>query len=72
MAPMGLDSPIAGRVGEKHFFFRIAAIQFEGSRGSPPRTREFCGGYAPPDPAVQVLWGLPAPTPRGSLLDAQK
>ena len=23
------------------------------------------GGCAPPHPAVQVLWGLPAPTPRG-------
>ena len=22
------------------------------------------GGCAPPHPAVQVLWGLPAPTPR--------
>ena len=40
-------------------------------------------GAAPPNPAVQVLWGLRAPTPRvfrglrapvprGSLLDAQK
>ena len=38
MAPMGLDSRIAGRVGEKHFFSRIAAILFGGSRGFHPRT----------------------------------
>ena len=37
-----------------------------------PRSEGSGGGYAPPDPAVQVLWGLPAPTPWGSLLDAQK
>ena len=48
MAPMGTDSPIAGRVGEKQFFSRIAAILLDG------------------------LWGLPTPTPRGSLLAAQK
>ena len=38
MAPMGPDSPIAGRVGEKHFFSRIAAILFGGPRGFHPRT----------------------------------
>ena len=26
---------------------------------------ERLGGYAPPNPGVHVLWGLPAPTPRG-------
>src|SRR5699024_10524323 len=38
---------------------------------SHPHPRRL-GGCAPPNPAVQILWGLPAPTPRGSLLDAQK
>ena len=33
------DSPIAGRVGEKHFFSRIGAIRFGTSRAFPARTR---------------------------------
>ena len=52
MAPMGLDPPIAGRVGEKHFFFRIDAILFGSSWASPTRIRGFTG--------------LRAPKPRGS------
>jgi len=39
MAPMGLDSPIAGRVGTQHFFPRIATILFDSFRASPARTR---------------------------------
>ena len=43
MAPMGTDSPIAGRVGEKDFFSRIAAMLFDTSRAFPARTRvTFC------------------------------
>ena len=48
MAPMGLDPPIAGRVGENYLVSRIASILYGN------------------------MWGLPAPTPRGSLLDVQK
>ena len=33
------DSPIAGWVGEKHFFSRIGAIRFGTSRAFPARTR---------------------------------
>ena len=44
---MGLDPPIAGRVGEKHFFFRIDAILFGSSRASPTRIRGFTGLRAP-------------------------
>ncbi len=33
------DSPIAGRVGEKHFVSRIGAIRFGTSRAFPARTR---------------------------------
>ena len=40
---MDLDSSIAGRVGEKDFFFRIGAILFGTSRAFPARTRvTFC------------------------------
>ena len=50
---MGLDSPIAGRVGEKQFFSRIAAILLDGLWGLPtPTPREYRG--------------LRAPNPRGS------
>ena len=35
-APMGSDSRVAGRVGEKHLFFRITAILFVAFGGSAP------------------------------------
>ena len=50
MAPMGLDSPIAGRVGTQHFFPRIATILFDSFRASPARTREFAGAARPRTP----------------------
>ena len=37
-APMGLDSPIAGRVGEKHLFLRMTTILFDGLWGLPGPT----------------------------------
>ena len=43
------DSPIAGRVGEKHLFFRITAILFGGFRGLRPRTL-FRGASPAPHP----------------------
>ena len=50
------DSPIAGWVGEKHFFSRIGAIRFGTSRAFPARTRSFWG-LRPQAPAYFSLAG---------------
>ena len=71
MAPMGLDSRIAGRVGEKHF--SPESVLFYSVPPGPPRPRPgFCGdypslhlgsigGYPPPHPGS--IGGYPPPHP---------
>ena len=44
--------PSPGGHGEKHFFFRIAAILFGSMWGLPGPDPGFCGGYPPPRPGV--------------------
>src|SRR5699024_1093847 len=51
------DSPIAGRVGEKHLFFRITAILFGGFRGLRPRA---------------LFRGASGPVPRGTFPSPEK
>ena len=41
MAPMGSDSAIAGRVGEKYFSSLVTAILFDSFRGFQPRTLSY-------------------------------
>ena len=41
MAPMGSDSVIAGRVGEKYFSSLVTAILFDSFRGFQPRTLSY-------------------------------
>ena len=60
VAPMGSDSPIAGRAGKKHFFFQIAAILF-GSMWGLPSTPRASRGLRAPEPRGSGLVGTTRP-----------